>query len=134
MAKQLTYLMYNHRNRYVKIGKSNNPSFREKTLQSEEPEVSLLAISPLLSERDLHRIFSSKRLRGEWFALSLTDLERLILAGFELTEEGMDFIWKMFGVWGVSHLEDSREKLKAAVDDHFDIEEYQSMFGGIGLG
>ena len=66
------YLMRNERNGFIKIGKSDNPRYREKTLQSEEPEVSLIFAHPcpIWVEKGLHVLFSEKRLRGEWFSLS----------------------------------------------------------------
>jgi hypothetical protein len=83
-AARLTYLMLNNRNGYIKIGVSNNPSYREKTLQSEEPEVILIATSPGADmERALHREYSDYRIRGEWFVLRPEDMKRIISFGFE---------------------------------------------------
>lgn len=71
------YLMLNRRNGYYKIGESNNPKFREKTLQSEEPEIELQwwTNASLEDEDYLHWHFHSKRIRGEWFSLTLDDVE-----------------------------------------------------------
>jgi Meiotically up-regulated gene 113 len=70
------YLMYNARNGYTKIGRSFEPAFRESTLQSEEPEVYLVAIAVDHGEyeRELHEGYARYRLRGEWFNLSPYDL------------------------------------------------------------
>lgn len=70
------YLMRNLRNGLVKIGFSKKPSFREKTLQSEEPEIKLIHShsASFLEEQDLHAHFSEKRIRGEWFCLSEDDI------------------------------------------------------------
>lgn len=71
------YMMVNNRNGLIKIGKSIKPEARERTLQSEEPDVSMIFVSPLcLSsiERDLHKKFSEKRVRGEWFNLTSDDV------------------------------------------------------------
>jgi hypothetical protein len=72
------YLMKNERNGYIKIGKSNNPKYREKTLQSEEPEISLIfkknVINPSTKEKNLHKKYSDKRIRGEWFDLTEQDI------------------------------------------------------------
>jgi len=74
------YLMRNKRNGYTKIGFSNNPEFREKTLQSEEPEIKLLCkFKSIFSEEYwLHHEFKSKRLRGEWFDLNDSDIQSII--------------------------------------------------------
>jgi hypothetical protein len=74
--KKFTYLMLNTRNGFYKIGESNLPKFREKTLQSEEPEVEIYAsfTSEICNEKILHERFSHKRIRGEWFSLSNEDL------------------------------------------------------------
>jgi hypothetical protein len=71
------YLMHNNRNGLYKIGKSNNPTVREATLQSQEPEIELIFSheSSHQAERELHQIFNDKRVRGEWFKLLRTDLE-----------------------------------------------------------
>ena len=68
--------MKNLRNSYVKIGYSNNPIIREKTLQSEEPEIQILFYhkATFKDEKFLHNHFDSKRLRGEWFNLNENDL------------------------------------------------------------
>lgn len=73
------YLMYNSRNDLIKIGQSIHPDFREKTLQSQEPEVVLLAVwqAPKIVERELHKLFHEKRKRGEWFDLNFYDLKQI---------------------------------------------------------
>jgi hypothetical protein len=73
------YLMHNKRNNLIKIGKSVNPSHREKTLQAEEPEINMIAVweaSPRL-ETHLHRLYKHKRLRGEWFDLNFKELKEV---------------------------------------------------------
>lgn len=70
------YLMRNKRNGYIKIGFSKDPKHREATLQSQEPEVQLINSTPgtIKDEWRIQAEFASKRLRGEWFKLSLKDL------------------------------------------------------------
>lgn len=66
---QKTYLMKDgHGN--TKIGRSYNPKRRERTLQSELPTITLLAICENNIEEELHERFSNLRIRGEWFNLS----------------------------------------------------------------
>jgi hypothetical protein len=73
------YVMLNARNGLYKIGRSNNPVVRENTLQSQEPEVSLLFqfIGTSETERNLHQKFYDKRVRGEWFRLEQSDIENI---------------------------------------------------------
>jgi len=70
------YLMLNTDTNYIKIGRSNDPKYRERTLHSKEPSVVLLKIWECEKEieRKLHMHFRQKKVRGEWFKLSLEDL------------------------------------------------------------
>ena len=68
------YLMKDISNGYYKIGISNTPEYREKTLQSEKPTIELLASKKYPTrkiaeaiESALHTAYSQQRLRGEWF-------------------------------------------------------------------
>ncbi|WP_163518170.1 GIY-YIG nuclease family protein [Gelidibacter japonicus] len=78
------YLMKDLANGYYKIGISNNPTYREKTLQSEKPTIELIK-SKLFSNRkvavafesSLHKTYENKRLRGEWFELSERDIKEI---------------------------------------------------------
>ena len=75
------YLMYDRSNNYFKIGISNNPEYRERTLQSEKPTIEKLcakeypnrAIASAI-ENALHKTYENKRLRGEWFSLDADDV------------------------------------------------------------
>lgn len=68
--KSFIYLM-RHNNGLTKIGISNNPKAREKTLQAEDPRLEIIfkAESDNTTERRLHDIFREVRVRGEWFDL-----------------------------------------------------------------
>ncbi len=70
------YLMHNKRNGLYKIGRSIKPSLREKTLQSQEPEIEITATYPATNkdEKILHQTFYDKHVRGEWFNLESSDL------------------------------------------------------------
>jgi len=71
------YLMLDKKSGFHKIGRSSNPKFRERTLQSELPVVEMIFISPItyaINEKKLHQHFSDKRIRGEWFNLSEMDI------------------------------------------------------------
>jgi len=74
------YIMKNTRNGYTKIGfTKNNPRFRERTLQSEEPEVELIGHwkGSMYDEDKLHKGFLKKRVRGEWFDLNKDDINQI---------------------------------------------------------
>jgi hypothetical protein len=77
------YLMKNTRNGYTKIGISKNPKHREKTLQSEEPEIDLIWKKEIPNaigrEIELHKKYSDKRIRGEWFDLTEQDIQNITL-------------------------------------------------------
>lgn len=77
-----TYLMKDSNTGYTKIGKAINPKFRERTLQSEKPSISLFAVYDNLIEFELHKKFESKRIRGEWFNLCEEDI-KLILDSYK---------------------------------------------------
>jgi hypothetical protein len=76
------YLMEDLTNNLNKIGISNSPQYREKTLQSEKPQIVIVAAKQYPSrriaasiEKALHELYKEKRIRGEWFNLS--DNERI---------------------------------------------------------
>jgi len=84
------YLM-RHQNGLTKIGKSNNPSTRERTLQAEDPRLEMIfhCKSRGSIERRLHQIFESVRVRGEWFDLMPHHVEWIafILDGMNRKEQ-----------------------------------------------
>ena len=65
-----TYLIKNRRNGFYKIGRSINPLKREKTLQSEEPDIVMVKTWSRNIESKLHKDYKEHRVRGEWFELS----------------------------------------------------------------
>lgn len=83
-ASCYVYLMVDTTNGYHKIGISNNPAYREHTLQSEKPTIEIVYTKEFPSraiaegiEMGLHKAFLSKRIRGEWFKLNEQDVEML---------------------------------------------------------
>lgn len=76
-ALSTIYLMLNKKTGRVKIGISNRPKFREKTLQEEIPDIELFhtGTGSWNDEQRLHAHFSHKRLRGEWFDLTAEEIE-----------------------------------------------------------
>ena len=73
------YLMIDKNTGYYKIGRSKNPKYREGTLQSKKPTVELLFSYDALvkQEKELHNMFSEKRIRGEWFDLRGSDIDNI---------------------------------------------------------
>ena len=79
------YLMLDNSNGYHKIGISNTPEYREKTLQSEKPSIEMLTCKKFptrkiaeVIESALHTAYSQQRLRGEWFDLNEEDVAAII--------------------------------------------------------
>jgi hypothetical protein len=65
-----TYLMKDNHNNLYKIGYSNNPKLRERTLQSEKPSIKMVKVWDCDIEKKLHKLYDEFRVRGEWFNLS----------------------------------------------------------------
>jgi ribosomal protein L16 Arg81 hydroxylase len=78
--KTAIYLMYDEHTKYYKIGRSLNPTKREKTLQSEKPSIVLkYSFSGVIDDESaLHDKFKDKRIRGEWFNLDELDIDYII--------------------------------------------------------
>ena len=74
-----TYLMKNSRNGLYKIGKSITPLHREKTLQSEEPEIMMVKVWDDNIEDTLHKKYEKHRVRGEWFNLTKTQVKYICI-------------------------------------------------------
>ena len=79
------YLMKDTTNGYYKIGISNNPDYRERTLQSEKPSIEMIACKrfptrkiAMSIESALHTAYSQQRVRGEWFNLGDVDVAAII--------------------------------------------------------
>lgn len=92
------YLMEDLRNKTFKIGKSKTPGKRERTLQSEAPQIVMRFSIPAeeIREKELHEHFDEKRIRGEWFALSEPDLAWLVSflkANGDISRAFVDFDW-----------------------------------------
>jgi predicted GIY-YIG superfamily endonuclease len=80
------YLMKDLRNNCFKIGISNEPVRRERTLQSEQPKMQLVAAKKYVNrkialsiEKALHETYKHKRKRGEWFLLDEEDIQEITL-------------------------------------------------------
>lgn len=74
-----TYLMRDSNTGMTKIGSAVDCIRREGTLQSEKPSISLLATCNGADiERELHRKYRDKRIRGEWFNLSDKEVAKIM--------------------------------------------------------
>lgn len=79
------YLMHDEANGFYKIGMSNNPVYREGTLQSEKPTIKLIASHKYPSRKfasalevALHNLYSNLHVRGEWYRLRDEDVNEII--------------------------------------------------------
>ena len=70
-----TYIIKDDLNNTYKIGRSIDPLKREKTLQSEKPNLKLIKIFENNIEKELHDLYKHCRLRGEWFKLNKVQLK-----------------------------------------------------------
>lgn len=78
------YLMQDLSNKFYKIGISKSPVYREKTLQSEKPNILMLNCTIFTSrieaynkEKELHKKYNHYRIRGEWFNFSSLELQEI---------------------------------------------------------
>lgn len=78
------YLMKDLRNNCHKIGISSEPDKRERTLQSEQPKMELVAKKKYVNrkialniEKALHETYKHKKKRGEWFLLDDEDIQEI---------------------------------------------------------
>jgi hypothetical protein len=72
-----TYLMTDASG-YIKIGKSQNINKRLSTLKIGNPTIKVINFLDKNIEHELHTIYNSKRIVGEWFDLSSEDLQDII--------------------------------------------------------
>jgi hypothetical protein len=85
LEKAYLYLMFEASTGFYKIGVSKKPHRREKTLQSQKPDIEMLYNTQFTKKRafsieqKLHRLFDNKRVRGEWFSLTDEDLNKIFI-------------------------------------------------------
>jgi len=74
------YLMRDASTGYIKIGRSKDPKYRESTLQSQKPTIELITFwqGSINTEKQLHEKYADKRIRGEWFSLSKSDVSAIL--------------------------------------------------------
>jgi hypothetical protein len=70
IAERKTYLIKDLGTGLYKIGFSSNPIKREKTLQSEKPNIKMIKVFDKNIEKELHLNYKDFRVRGEWFNLN----------------------------------------------------------------
>ena len=72
-----TYLVMDEATGYTKIGKSKDIHTRLRIIKTHVPMCQLLGYIPADVERELHAIYSAKRVKGEWFNLSGEDIREI---------------------------------------------------------
>ncbi len=127
------YLMKDLANGYYKIGISNNPEYREKTLQSEKPTIKLITSKDfsnrkiaLVFESSLHKSYENKRLRGEWFELNEreiseikeTELNSTILSHLEMSNDLVDAVKTDWNAKGIFKRIEKEEDKQIVVDSY----------------
>jgi hypothetical protein len=60
-----------------KIGKSTNIKRRFETIQGSNPSIKLIFMCDYDFEHQLHERFKAKKVKGEWFDLSISDIEAI---------------------------------------------------------
>lgn len=73
-----TYLMKDNLIGYTKIGKSVDVLKRERTLEAQNPNISLFAVCQHDIEAELHKKYKEYRKRGEWFELKEPQIEEIL--------------------------------------------------------
>jgi len=75
-------------NSLYKIGRSNNPKKRLSNIKVGNIDISLVCYGLGVSEKKLHKLYSEKRVDGEWFDLSKNDVNNIThLISREFTKE-----------------------------------------------
>ena len=92
------YLMEDQRNNSFKIGRSKTPGKRERTLQSEVPQIVMRFSIPAeeQTESELHFKYEPKRIRGEWFSLNAEDVVSIVCflkARGDVSRASVDYHW-----------------------------------------
>ena len=72
-----TYLIKENNTSFYKIGKSTNPTLREKTLQRQMPNIHIVKIWDKDIEKTLHKKYKQQRVRGEWFKLTKVQVRHI---------------------------------------------------------
>ena len=79
-ASGFIYLLYCNANKLYKIGSSKNVIDRIKYLKTANPSIEFINSYPvesMLIEKEIHEQYKNKRVSGEWFDLSLVDVEKI---------------------------------------------------------
>ena len=74
----MVYLVYDKRTKLTKIGRTSNIKARMNNLKCANPFIVLVYFTDKISEKELHEKYFSKRVKLEWFDLSLSDYIEII--------------------------------------------------------
>lgn len=100
-----------------KIGESENPQRRLSNHLTSNPHVQLICYGYGIREKELHKIFSDKRLSGEWFNLSVSDVDKAIQLIIEDNVrpevwdrlEDIELLKKLKSKWNIASMEKAEE-------------------------
>ena len=81
--KQKTYLIYD--NNMYKIGRSIEPENRLKQIKAHNPAAKLICTIDKDIEKELHNKYKNKRVGGEWFDLTESDIS--YIAGMQIASQ-----------------------------------------------
>jgi len=73
-----TYLMKDPKTGLIKIGHSIRPKRRRVQLNCSVPGITILKVCDKDIEAKLHKAYSKKRVKGEWFRLTEEDIQEII--------------------------------------------------------
>lgn len=76
-GEKCTYVMYDGSALY-KIGRSVNPNERLRSLCTANPSLQLIMVCNADIECTIHKLFTSKRVKREWFKLDQNDMDLLL--------------------------------------------------------
>lgn len=74
----MVYLIFDKISRLTKIGFTKNIKKRFASLKVGNPFIIVVWYSFNNTEKNLHNIYKNKRIKGEWFALDITDYKEII--------------------------------------------------------
>ncbi len=79
VSKDICYAIWHEGSKYIKIGKTNNISRRIKQFSTSIPfKIHYEILGDSILENKLHKIFKNKRVKNEWFDVTLEEIKAKI--------------------------------------------------------